>query len=89
VIMTVAAWISGALLAAAAVLAMFRLARGPSILERVLALDVLLAIIIAALCVDMAVNQHLNHLVFIVAAAVLGFMGSVTVSRYVTDRRNS
>ena len=34
-------------------------------------------------------NKHTNNLVFVVAACVIGFIGSVTVSRYVTDRRNS
>ncbi|MGG5751940.1 monovalent cation/H+ antiporter complex subunit F [Zafaria sp. Z1313] len=88
-ILTTAAWVSGLLLAAAAMMAIVRIARGPSILERVIALDVLLAIIMAALCIDMALNHHLNHVPFIAVACVVGFIGSVTVSRYVTDRRNS
>jgi multicomponent Na+:H+ antiporter subunit F len=87
--MLAAAWIAGTILSLAAVAAIVRIARGPSILERVLALDVLLAIIMAGLCVEMAVNRHLNNLVFVAIACVVGFMGSVTVSRYVTDRRNS
>jgi multicomponent Na+:H+ antiporter subunit F len=88
-IFDIAVWVAGLLLAAAATLAIVRIARGPSILERVLALDVLLAILIAALCVDMAANRHINNLPFVVVASVVGFIGSVTVSRYVTDRRNS
>lgn len=87
--MIAVAWICGVLLSVAAALAIVRIARGPSILERVLALDVLLMIVVAALCVDMAVNKNTNNLVFVVAACVIGFIGSVTVSRYVTDRRNS
>ncbi|GHD02630.1 monovalent cation/H+ antiporter complex subunit F [Zhihengliuella salsuginis] len=87
--LVVAAWISGILLGLATVLVIVRMMRGPSILERAIAMDVLLAIIIAALCVDMAVNHHTNHLAFVVVACVLGFIGSVTISRYVTDRRNS
>lgn len=86
-IMTVAAWTAGVLLALALLCAIVRVWRGPSILERVLAVDVILAIVIAALCVDMAVSGHLNHLAFVVVAAGTGFIGSVTVSRYVTDRR--
>ena len=87
--MIAVAWICGVLLSAASALAIVRIARGPSILERVLALDVLLMILAAALCVDMAVNRHTDSLVFVVAACLIGFIGSVTVSRYVTDRRNS
>lgn len=87
--LVVAAWISGILLGLATVLVIVRIKLGPSILERAIAMDVLLAIIIAALCIDMAVNHHLNHLAFVVVACVLGFIGSVTIARYVADRRNS
>ena len=64
-----------------------RIARGPSLLDRVLAADVLLAILGAALCMDMAVNGHLNNLMLLVAISVIGFIGSVTVARFVADRR--
>jgi multicomponent Na+:H+ antiporter subunit F len=67
--------------------AIIRIARGPSLLDRVLAADVLLAILAGALCVDMAVNRHLNNLMLVVAISVIGFVGSVTVARFVADRR--
>ena len=60
---------------------------GPSLLDRVLAADVLLAIVGAALCIDMAVNRHLNNLMLLVAVSIIGFIGSVTVARFVADRR--
>ncbi|MFP3461646.1 monovalent cation/H+ antiporter complex subunit F [Arthrobacter globiformis] len=74
-------------LALAAAGAIIRIARGPSLLDRVLAADVLLAILGAALCIDMAVNRHLNNLMLVVAITVIGFIGSVTVARFVADRR--
>jgi multicomponent Na+:H+ antiporter subunit F len=74
-------------LALAAAGAIIRIARGPSLLDRVLAADVLLAILGAALCIDMAVNRHLNNLMLVVAMSVIGFIGSVTVARFVADRR--
>ncbi|MBT2546940.1 monovalent cation/H+ antiporter complex subunit F [Arthrobacter sp. ISL-65] len=74
-------------LAFAAAGAIIRIARGPSLLDRVLAADVLLAILGAALCIDMAVNRHLNNLMLVVAVSVIGFIGSVTVARFVADRR--
>jgi len=74
-------------LALAAAGAIIRIARGPSLLDRVLAADVLLAILGAALCIDMAVNRHLNNLMLVVAISVIGFIGSVTVARFVADRR--
>lgn len=87
-IITVAAWVSGITLALGAAMALVRLARGPSILDRTLALDVLLVIIMCGLCIDMAVNHHLDHVVFIVVGCLVAFIGSVTISRYVVDRRN-
>lgn len=84
----IAAWIAGVALAIGAVMALIRLARGPSILDRTLALDVLLVIIMCGLCLDMAVNRHLNHIVFIVVGCLVAFIGSVAIARYVTDRRH-
>ena len=75
------------ILSLAAAGAIVRIAIGPSLLDRVLASDVLLAILGAALAIDMAVNQHLNNLMLLVALAVLGFIGSVTVARFVAERR--
>lgn len=83
----IAAWIAGVALALGAVMALIRLARGPSILDRTLSLDVLLVIIMCGLCLDMAVNRHLNHIVFIVVGCLVAFIGSVAIARYVTDRR--
>jgi multicomponent Na+:H+ antiporter subunit F len=74
-------------LSLAAAGAIVRIAVGPSLLDRVLAADVLLAILGAALCIDMAVNRHLNNLMLVVAVSVIGFIGSVTVARFVADRR--
>lgn len=87
--MTVVLWICGTILSIAAFLTIIRLIKGPSILERVIATDVLLLIVSAALCIDMTVNKHTNNLVFVVLACLVGFIGSVTVSRFVTDRRNA
>jgi multicomponent Na+:H+ antiporter subunit F len=79
--------ITAVTLSLAAAGAIVRIAVGPSLLDRVLAADVLLAILGAALCIDMAVNRHLNNLMLVVAVSVIGVIGSVTVARFVADRR--
>jgi multicomponent Na+:H+ antiporter subunit F len=33
------------------------------------------------------VNRHLNNLMLLVAVSLIGFVGSVTVARFVADRR--
>ncbi|MCF3138436.1 monovalent cation/H+ antiporter complex subunit F [Paenarthrobacter sp. AR 02] len=79
--------VTAVILSLAAAGAIVRIAIGPSLLDRVLASDVLLAILGAALSIDMAVNRHLNNLMLLVALAVIGFIGSVTVARFVAERR--
>ncbi|MCC3265739.1 monovalent cation/H+ antiporter complex subunit F [Arthrobacter gengyunqii] len=85
--MTVFVVLVAVMLAVAAAGAIFRIARGPSILDRVLAADVLLTIVGAALATDMIVNKNLNYLALLVSISLIGFIGSVTVARFVTDRR--
>lgn len=87
--MSVIITIVSVILALAAAGAIFRIVRGPSLLDRVLAIDVLLAIFGGALAVDMVIGGNLDNLVLLVAISFIGFIGSVTVSRFVTDRRFS
>lgn len=75
------------MLAVAGAGAIYRIAKGPSILDRVLAADVLLAIVGGALITDMIVYRNLDYLALVVAISLIGFIGSVTVARFVTDRR--
>jgi multicomponent Na+:H+ antiporter subunit F len=86
-VMSVAQIIVIAVLALAAVLALVRLARGPSLLDRLLAIDVLLAVVCAGLIVDMAIGGHMNNLTLVVVICLVGFIGSVAVARFVTDGR--
>ena len=85
--MTVVAYVVGGILSVAAALALYRAVRGPSILDRVLALDVVLAVIGAALVLNMVLNRHLDNLILLVTISLIGFIGSVTVARFVTDRK--
>ncbi len=85
--MTVVLAVVTVILSLAAAGAIYRMAVGPSLLDRVLAADVLLAIVGAALATDMAVNHHLHNLALLVALSLIGFIGSVTVARFVSDRK--
>ena len=64
----------------------YRIAKGPSLLDRVIAADVLLAIFGAALATEMAMNRHIDNLALLVVLTVIGFIGSVTVARFVAHR---
>lgn len=85
--MSIVIYVVGGILSVAAVMTLYRAVRGPSILDRVLALDVVLAIIGAVLVLNMVVNRHLDNLILLVAVSLIGFIGSVTVARFVTDRK--
>ncbi|CEA09141.1 putative monovalent cation/H+ antiporter subunit F [Arthrobacter saudimassiliensis] len=85
--MNVFAVVTAVILAVAAFGAIGRIILGPSILDRVLAADVLLAVVGAGLATDMIVNGHLDYLALLVSISLVGFIGSVTVARFVTDRR--
>ncbi|WP_247827212.1 monovalent cation/H+ antiporter complex subunit F [Arthrobacter antioxidans] len=85
--MTVAVYVAGGILTIAVLLALYRAVRGPSILDRVLALDVVLAVVGAGLVLNMVMGRHLDNLVLLVTISLIGFIGSVTVARFVTDRK--
>jgi multicomponent Na+:H+ antiporter subunit F len=72
-----------ALIGGGALLALVRLARGPSLLDRVVATDTLLVIISAGLAVHVALVQDPTLVPVLVVVALLAFVGSVSVARYV------
>ena len=71
------------LLGAGALLALVRLARGPSLLDRVVATDVLLVIISAGLAVYAALARDPTVVPVLVVVSLLAFVGSVSVARYI------
>ena len=72
-----------AMVGGGALLALVRLARGPSLLDRVVATDTLLVIIAAGLAVQAALTQDPTVVPVLVVVALLAFVGSVSVARYV------
>ncbi|MEU1603015.1 monovalent cation/H+ antiporter complex subunit F [Micromonospora matsumotoense] len=85
--MTAVAVIVTVLLAVAGVLTLTRIVRGPSVLDRAVATDVLLAIVVAAVATEAAYSRDATALPILVVLAILGFVGSVSVARF-ASRRN-
>lgn len=75
-------------LAIAALLVVVRLVRGPSVPDRIVALDTLLQVVVAGIAVAAALTRDGSYLALLVAVALLGFVGSITVARFV-ERRGS
>lgn len=73
-------------LGAAAVLALVRLVLGPTVPDRIVALDNLLLVVVAGLAVAAAATGESAFLGVLVAVSLLGFVGSVTVGRFVERR---
>ena len=81
--MTVVFGIAYVLLGAGALMALVRLALGPSLLDRVVATDTLLVIIAAGLAVYAALERDPTVVPVLVVVSLLAFVGSVSVARYV------
>jgi multicomponent Na+:H+ antiporter subunit F len=81
--MTVVEVVAHALLGGGALLALIRLARGPSLLDRVVATDTLLVIISASLAVHAALERDPTVVPVLVVVSLLAFVGSVSIARYV------
>jgi multicomponent Na+:H+ antiporter subunit F len=75
------------LLAAATMLVLVRLVRGPSTLDRIVAVDVLLAIVICAIATEAAYTRDATSLPILVGLSILGFVGSVGVGRFAPRSR--
>lgn len=78
--MSIVLLLCGAMLTLAAVLLLGRITAGPTMLDRIIALDVLVAVLICVIGVEAAVNRHTTTLPMLVALALLGFVGSVSVA---------
>jgi multicomponent Na+:H+ antiporter subunit F len=80
--MTVVILISVAMLSVAALCVVARMAMGPTLLDRAVALDVFVAIGICALALEAAMNRHAFTLPILLVLTLLGFVGSVSVARF-------
>lgn len=78
--------IAGVMFGIGAVAAVYRIIRGPSILDRALATDVLLAIAICGLGAEMAINRHTDTLVVMLVLAMFAVVGSISIARFMAKQ---
>ena len=90
-VMALAGWISLALLAFAAIGALYRIIRGPALLDRAIAVDVILIVLSSGLTVRtvltvwMALNDSTHFIIVVVAASLIGFISSTTLARFTVE----
>ena len=80
---TVLVIVIGAVFGLAALLTVWRIIIGPSILDRAVASDVLLTLIMCMLGAEMAINQHTRTLPVLLIIAAVGVFGSISIARFV------
>ena len=75
--------------AVAAIITLWRIVVGPSILDRAVASDVLLTEVMCVLGAEMAINQHTRTLPLLLIIAAVGVFGSVSIARFVARKDNA
>jgi multicomponent Na+:H+ antiporter subunit F len=68
------------LLVCAALLLVVRMTLGPTVLDRVVALEALVSVLICGLALEAAANLHSDTVPVLVCLSLLGFIGSVSVA---------
>ena len=84
--MTVLLFAVYAVFAVSALLTVWRIIIGPSILDRAVAADVLLTLVMCIVGADMAINQHTRTLPILLIIAAVGVFGSISIARFVARR---
>ena len=83
--MTVIYGLCAAILFVAALVVLRRVRSGPSMLDRMVALDLLTSVILGSVCVLIAYTRRTDLLPVLVVMAIVGFIGATTVSRFVAE----
>ena len=84
--MPVLALVAGAVFAAAAAATVVRIVRGPTILDRMLASDVLVTIVLLVVGAEMVVNRHTGSIPIMIVLAGSAAFSTVAVARYVSKQ---
>jgi len=78
----VAVSVAAVLILAGAVLAIVRAERGPSMLDRTIALDIVVTCLVAAVALYAALERRADVVPILVVLSLVGFIGSVTIARF-------
>jgi multicomponent Na+:H+ antiporter subunit F len=70
------------LLGVAALLLVTRISLGPTMLDRIVAFDALVAVVICGLALEAAIHRHTTTLPILGVLSLLGFVGSVSIARF-------
>lgn len=74
-------WLATGMVTAAACLALWRLTAGPSTLDRIVSADVLVSVVLVAICLVMVHFADTSGLSILLVLAMVAFTGGVSVAR--------
>lgn len=80
--MSVVYLVCGAMLVTAALITTYRLVAGPNSLDRLVAVDMMVALSVSGMAVWAAYSRDTTVVSAVVSLALLGFIGSISVARY-------
>ncbi|MGO2110161.1 MAG: monovalent cation/H+ antiporter complex subunit F [Pseudoclavibacter sp.] len=89
IVLTVLWGIIGVAFAVGGVLSLWRMVIGPTIIDRMVASDTILTIIICLLGADMVMRGHTESLPLMLVLGMTAFIASVAVARYVSRQDKS
>jgi multicomponent Na+:H+ antiporter subunit F len=75
--------VAAVLVAVAALLALVRVERGPSMLDRALGIDLLASSLVGVIAIEAAWLRRTETIPILVALSLVGFVGSVVLARFV------
>ena len=78
--------VAGVMFTGAALLALFRIVRGPSLLDRMIASDVLLTTLILVVGAEMVINHHTRNVPVMLVLAGVAVFATIAVARYVSKQ---
>jgi multicomponent Na+:H+ antiporter subunit F len=76
------------LLGAAGLMTAARLMYGPTLFDRIVAMDVLSVLLVSAIIVRSAAQDRTDYISLTVVVALLGFVGSITAARLAGERQS-
>ncbi|CAM3671985.1 hypothetical protein GCM10009799_35230 [Nocardiopsis rhodophaea] len=77
---------TAAMLSLSVLFVLFRLVRGPSVLDRIMCLSTLSVLFVSFVAVEMAVRGDNAYIGVLVSIALLGFVATLTAARFAERR---
>lgn len=84
-VLELAGWISLVFVTFGVLGALYRIVRGPALLDRAIAVDVVLIALSSGLTVWMALAGQPDYIMIVVVASLIGFISSATLARFTVE----